>query len=262
LSIILCASRIECFRNLARWVVRVGARLVLFIFGFFTISCRGKRDPRVSILVSNHVGFLEILWFIWRDSPAFVMKKDCLSTPFVSQVAMRVLNSISVEHGEKSGGGGGAAVLAYVRGNHPLPLLVFPEGTTSNGTAVLPFHKGAFLSLSPVQPVVVRFPFRRFSPCWESITVPVFLLRLCSQVYNTLEVTYLPAQRPTPSATIESFTESVRVLMAKVIRVPLSPSIYADKREYQQRLAAFYKAQPRWCPFLVANLVFPSPVLC
>lgn len=37
-------------------------------------------------------------------------------------------------------------------------LLVFPEGTTTNGRALVHFKSGSFQSGVPVQPVLARFP--------------------------------------------------------------------------------------------------------
>ena len=40
---------------------------------------------------------------------------------------------------------------------HARPLLLFPEGTTTNGRYLLPFKTGAFLAGQPLQPVVIRY---------------------------------------------------------------------------------------------------------
>jgi len=37
------------------------------------------------------------------------------------------------------------------------PLLLFPEGTTSNGDDLLPFNKGAFIPAKPVRPIVIYY---------------------------------------------------------------------------------------------------------
>jgi lysophosphatidylcholine acyltransferase/lyso-PAF acetyltransferase len=37
------------------------------------------------------------------------------------------------------------------------PLVIFPEGSTSNGTCILPFKRGAFSSLLPVKPLSVNY---------------------------------------------------------------------------------------------------------
>ena len=40
---------------------------------------------------------------------------------------------------------------------HARPLLLFPEGTTTNGRYLLPFKTGAFLAGLPLRPVVLRY---------------------------------------------------------------------------------------------------------
>lgn len=44
------------------------------------------------------------------------------------------------------------------------------EGTTTNGDYLLPFKTGAFLAKAPVQPVILRYPYKRFNPAWESMS--------------------------------------------------------------------------------------------
>lgn len=141
-ALVLSYSSRPSIRGWSLWFVRLGARLLLFTFGFYSIAKRGKKDKRVKLLVSNHVGFLEILWFIYHDCPAFVMKRELTRIALISQLATRVLGSVVVSHGESQGGGGAAAIVGYVQGDPKRPLLVFPEGTTTNGIAILPFRKG------------------------------------------------------------------------------------------------------------------------
>lgn len=49
-------------------------------------------------------------------------------------------------------------------------LWFLTEGTTTNGDYLLPFKTGVFLAKAPVQPVILRYPYRRFSPAWDSIS--------------------------------------------------------------------------------------------
>jgi lysophosphatidylcholine acyltransferase/lyso-PAF acetyltransferase len=44
------------------------------------------------------------------------------------------------------------------------------EGTTTNGDYLLPFKTGAFLAKAPIQPVILRYPYKRFNPAWESMS--------------------------------------------------------------------------------------------
>ena len=48
-------------------------------------------------------------------------------------------------------------------------LLVFPEGTTTNGTGVMEFKRGGFIQLLPVQPVCMEYFGRFFNPTMEII---------------------------------------------------------------------------------------------
>ncbi|KAL5987107.1 hypothetical protein ACLOJK_041103 [Asimina triloba] len=88
-------------------------------------------------------------------------------------------------------------------------VIIFPEGTTTNGEFLLPFKTGGFLSKTPVLPVILRYPYQRFSPAWESI----------SGFVNYMEVTYLPAYYPSEEEKQDPrlYAINVRKLMAKEI---------------------------------------------
>lgn len=73
-----------------------------------------------------------------------------------------------------SSNGGGAAKSKptvaeenWARGWRGNPLLLFPEGTTSNGSCLLRFKTGVFAGGVPVHPVTVKYEARRFSPAFE-----------------------------------------------------------------------------------------------
>lgn len=52
------------------------------------------------------------------------------------------------------------------RGKGYRPVVLFPEGTTTNNRYLLPFATGAFVAGVPVQPVVIKYHNGRVSPCW------------------------------------------------------------------------------------------------
>ena len=47
------------------------------------------------------------------------------------------------------------------------PLLLYPEGTTSNGTHLNPFKRGAFESLRTVVPMYVKVTKRMMGPMFD-----------------------------------------------------------------------------------------------
>ena len=79
-----------------------------------------------------------------------------------------------------SSGGGVAALIkqrmldmAAGKLPHARPVLLFPEGTTTNGRYMLPFRTGAFLAGVPVLPVVLRYGAVSgcvMPPCWHADT--------------------------------------------------------------------------------------------
>jgi lysophosphatidylcholine acyltransferase / lyso-PAF acetyltransferase len=42
-------------------------------------------------------------------------------------------------------------------GPHRRPILLFPEGTTTNGRYLLRFRTGGFIAGVPVQPIILRY---------------------------------------------------------------------------------------------------------
>ena len=76
------------------------------------------------------------------------------------------------------------------------PLLLFPEATTTNGQFLLPFKSGAFLAGEPLQPVILRYGSRRFSPSWESIVATRHIFLLLCNVFHTVTCYKLPVYYP------------------------------------------------------------------
>lgn len=69
-------------------------------------------------------------------------------------------------------------------------VMLFPEGTTTNGKAIISFKTGAFSPGLPVQPMVIKYPHKYVNPCWCDQGGPlVVLLQLMTQFVNYMEVT-------------------------------------------------------------------------
>lgn len=169
----------------------------------------------------------------------------------------------------QTGGGGG-------------PLVIFPEGTTTNGTCLLPFHTGAFVPQVAVVPIVYAFPSAAhqsssFRPTYESIWTPIYLWRLFAQPYHPFQYTILPSIAPPHSAAataaavssssssshdVADFAATVRQTMASQLQVPLLPPPYnyRHKVQYHARLRHRYYAHPRG-PLYAMCLAPMQPVL-
>jgi len=60
---------------------------------------------------------------------------------------------------------------AHSEGKWP-QYLIFPEGTTTNGKALVAFKPGAFIPGMPVQPIVLRFTDKWDTTSWTWVSTP------------------------------------------------------------------------------------------
>ncbi len=68
----------------------------------------------------------------------------------------------------------------YLSHKEVYPLLVFPEGTTSNGRSILRFKNGAFSTLSPLTLFALNYECEGFEMGMDEITpVEHFVISLC-----------------------------------------------------------------------------------
>jgi 1-acyl-sn-glycerol-3-phosphate acyltransferase len=124
-----------------------------------TLVAEGTPRAGAKLVVSNHVSWLDIVAINAVVPSRFVSKAEVRHWPLVGGLvsgagtlyiererrrdAMRVVHQMA--QALQAGG----------------TLAVFPEGTTSDGNALLPFHanllQAAIATETPVQPVVLRF---------------------------------------------------------------------------------------------------------
>ncbi len=117
------------------------------------------------LVVANHISWLDILVMLAVQPVRFVSKAEIKSWPLIGWLAtnagtlyierasrrdaMRVVHHIA------------DALKPATPGHAPYIIGVFPEGTTTDGSVVLPFHgnliQAALSAGAPVQPVTLRF---------------------------------------------------------------------------------------------------------
>ncbi|KAI4339873.1 hypothetical protein MLD38_024764 [Melastoma candidum] len=231
---------------------RVLARLMLVVFGFYWISlCHRSRteeqsegqrqgEPeRPGAIVSNHVSYIDILYHMSSSFPSFVAKRSVGKLPLVGIIS-QCMGCVFVRRESKSSDFKGVAGVVTervkeARENKDAPvMMLFPEGTTTNGEYLLPFKTGAFLAKSPVRPVILKYPYQRFSPAWESISGARHVIFLLCQFVNHLEVIYLPVYYPSQEEKDDAklYANNVRRLMAMEGNLVMSDIGLPEKRVY------------------------------
>jgi 1-acyl-sn-glycerol-3-phosphate acyltransferase len=181
-----------------------------------SLHVHGRPAPGPRLIVANHVSWLDIM-AVHAVCPEarFVSKADVKHWPLVA----RLVDAADTLYLERERKRDALRVVhhmaeALAAGD---TVAVFPEGTTSDGRALLPFHanllQAAVSSGVPVQPVALRFSdhLRRVSPAAEFVgdtTLAQSLWRLASGDGLAVHVTLLPA-RPAGSDRRE-LAEAVR----------------------------------------------------
>lgn len=157
---LLTCAVIFPFASPARRMAHVGSfsRAMLSALGL-KLVVEGDAHAGPVMLISNHVSWLDILAIDAAQPARFVSKSDvrgwpligwmvaCGGTLFIERErkrdAMRVVHQVAE---------------ALQQGD---VVAMFPEGTTSTGHGLLPFHanllQAAVVTATPVQPVVLRY---------------------------------------------------------------------------------------------------------
>lgn len=125
-----------------------------------TLHVSGLPRPGATLLVANHVSWLDIAALHAAAPQArFVSKADVLAWPLLGWL-IRNAGTLFIERERKRDALRVVHQMAesLARGES---VAVFPEGTTSDGTGLLPFHanllQAAIAAEVPVQPMALRY---------------------------------------------------------------------------------------------------------
>lgn len=152
-----------------RWrraLKRRWSRQLLEILGIRLKVGAGRTALPPGLIVSNHISWLDIFVINALAPAAFVSKAEVRAWPLIGWLCVHT-ETIFLERGSRAAAQRTRSVLvAHLRaGDH---VALFPEGTTTVGDRVLPFH-GALLQSAidagrPVLPLALRYVDRHGQP--------------------------------------------------------------------------------------------------
>jgi 1-acyl-sn-glycerol-3-phosphate acyltransferase len=230
------AAHSSC-RSCAVYPLRLMARLALLSVGYFWISI--KRQPGASrstaerpVVVANHTSLLDAISMTWFLAPMSVSMIGVKHIPVAGSIAM-ALQTIFVNR--KDPKSKKKTLLEIQRrtsdGSFP-PLMLYPEGTTTNGKCLVQFKKGAFTAGKPVQPIVMQYS----STCLDvsangdmaNMVFGFFMMML--QPYNSLTISLLKVHVPSNEEKMDAikFANNVREEMSEYMGVPCTEHSYED----------------------------------
>jgi len=134
---------------------RAGAEAAIWAHGWsrhvvkaLGVECKvSGRLPESGAVVSNHLSYLDILVYLSVCPFVMVAKSEVKNWPLLGWITARA-GTVYVQRGggPSTWGGVNRAMAAAYRTE--LPVLFFPEGTTTDGqNGVLPFRRGLFHSV-------------------------------------------------------------------------------------------------------------------
>ena len=186
--------------------------------------------PASGLLVANHISWLDVYAINAATPTAFVSKDDVRAWPVVGWLSART-ETIFLERGSRS-----AAMRAKQRVTAELRqracVSVFPEGTTSDGDGLLPFHSALFQSAIDtgirVAPVALRYTGRDGEPSPAPVYIGDTSLWHCLRTIVatgglTANLCFLPALDPAGMHR-RQLAEQARQLIASRLTQPANPS--------------------------------------
>ena len=123
-----------------------------------TVSVQG-RFPERGAVIANHLSYLDIVTLASLHPCVFVSKAEIAKMPVLGWMTTNA-GTVYVERGR-----GGSAIRASNAMKDAmdagLPVVFFPEGTTSNGKALLKFHSGllgqALMAKAPMTAAFLKY---------------------------------------------------------------------------------------------------------
>ncbi|RHY82523.1 hypothetical protein DYB37_007824 [Aphanomyces astaci] len=245
---------------LARWRRVVGVpikwliRCVLFVLGYYYIPVTkpaqtSQVKPRV--IVANHSTYIDGIFlaaythgrytsitlffpcYIYLIDCSVAMMKEVADLPLIGPV-IRSLDPILIERRSELGRTKALDDIHEHMVNQAFPpLVIFPQGMTCSQQFITKFKKGAFAEGLPVQPVLLRYPYKHLDISWfPSVNViPLFFRHLC-QFRMYLEVTFLEPYVPTSeeAKNPDLYAENVRQAMAAALPAKCTNHSFEDVR--------------------------------
>jgi 1-acyl-sn-glycerol-3-phosphate acyltransferase len=123
------------------------------------LRVRGRPVDGPALLVANHVSWMDIPVLGWIPTISFLSKAEVRRWPVIGWLAARG-GTLFIRRGERGGADTAAEQITWhlIRGRK---VLLFPEGTTTDGGRVRAFHPrlfaAALLANVAVQPIALRY---------------------------------------------------------------------------------------------------------
>lgn len=201
---------------------------LLSLMSFRMLSCgitsrlefhnRQYRAQKGDICVANHTSPLDVLLLACDNCYALIGQRHGGVLGFLERALSRATNHVWFDRSEMRDRQLVTQRLKnHVERKNNLPVLIFPEGTCINNSAVMMFRKGTFETTDRVCPVAIKYDPRFGDPFWNSSkeSYAYYLFLLMSSWAIKCEVWYLPPMEREYNETGAEFANRVKAEIAR-----------------------------------------------
>ena len=241
------------FRFFCTFVCKTCTRIICLLCGIITtykkVTLNPSKYPKIKInteiqtspiMISNHTSWTDIFFYMSRLSPGFVSKAAVKKVPLVSTLA-QFLQSIFVERENSSNREAALEKIeervdAILSGRKLNSIMVFPEGTTTNGKCVIGFKKGAFSTKSGVKIHALRYNGRVNLALSTVKDIDAFLCALFQLYQPTDWIEVNGVIENVHGLDPEEFAEEVRRIFVEDLGFDSSRNTFRDKTKFEKMI--------------------------
>ncbi|CAL8326318.1 unnamed protein product [Lota lota] len=225
-------ERARPIRGWRRWPLHVLmwglSRAMFSTLGFVWIRVKGRRadvKEAPALVVAPHSSFLDMVILMPTQLATVVSRSENLNLPVIGALLAFNQSVVVSRKDPESRKKAVAQIKERLTSNGYWPqMLIFPEGTTTNGTVLMKFKPGAFLAGVPIQPVLLSYPNKLDTMRWtyKGTTWVEALWHTTSQFYTKVTIEYLPVYTPSQEEKDDPnlYANNVQKLMARSLGLP------------------------------------------
>ncbi|KAK7910463.1 hypothetical protein WMY93_015147 [Mugilogobius chulae] len=209
-------------------VMRTLSRVAFVFLSFHWLKVKGRRADNKEapvLVVAPHSGFMDMMVLPATELATVVSRSENSGLPVIGAL-LEFNQAVLVSRKDPQSRKNAVSQLnERLTSNGYWPqMLMFPEGTTTNGKALIKFKPGAFLAGVPVQPVLLRYPNKLDTVRWtfKGTTWLECLWHTATQPNTNCTVEFLPVYKPSEEEKSNPalYADNVQKLMAKALDVP------------------------------------------
>ncbi|CAG0921595.1 unnamed protein product [Notodromas monacha] len=214
---------ISGWRKRVRETACFSMRLLFLFGGFHWVSVKGKQANSKEapiVVVAPHSSFFDALPVIMMGAPGLVAKGDIEKTSLLSALLNFTQPVYVWREDPNSRQNTIKEIQRRMESKEDWPqMLLFPEGTCTNRSALITFKPGAFYPGLPVQPVCLRYEADQdlTSWTWKGASWMEVLWRTLARPHTPCEMEFLPVYYPNDAEKADPvlYAKNVRQVMAE-----------------------------------------------